>query len=86
MKTIISSTTLARNLGDCLARVKYRSEDFLITKNDEVVAELKPAGTSTCANWGAVAETMRSYPSDPSFADDLEKVYEMDVPPENPLT
>lgn len=83
MKTI-SSTTLARHLGDCLAKVKYRGEEFLITRNDEVIAELRPFTPPVSAKWGDLAEILSDYPADPDFADDLERVNRLDSPPENP--
>lgn len=41
--TIISTTEAARHLGDYLARVKHKGEHFLLTKNDQPIAELAPA-------------------------------------------
>lgn len=84
MKTTISSTGLVRQFGDCLARVKYRREVFVITKNDEEIAELTPLGTSRRATWGDLASELAARAADPGFADDLEKVNELDTIPENP--
>ena len=84
MKTSISSTSLARHLGEYLARVKYRSEGFLVTKNEDVVAELIPSSTPPRATWGQLAATLSDYPTDPGFAEDLEVVNDLDKPPENP--
>jgi len=84
MKTKISSTTLVRQFGDCLARVKYRGEAFVITKNEEEIAELAPLGTARGAKWSELASALSSLPVDPGFADDLEEVNESDTAPENP--
>lgn len=84
MKTIISSTKLVRQLGDCLARVKYRGEAFVITKNDEAVAELLPAGISHKGNWSDIAASLAALPFDEEFADDLQRVNQLDRLPENP--
>lgn len=84
MKVEISSTDAARNFGDCLARIKYRGDRFVITKNNEPVAELVPAAGSSRGTWGEIAEALAQLPVDPSFADDLEKVNAADRPPEDP--
>ncbi len=84
MKTIVTSTHLVRNLGDCLARVKYRGEKFVIKKNDEIIAELLPSGDSGDATWSELAAAVAAYPADADFADDLERVNQFDSPPENP--
>lgn len=84
MKTVLTSTQLVRNLGDCLARVKYRGESFLIKKNEEVIAEIHPAGDSGEATWSEIASALALLPTDPGFADDLEKVNQLDTVPENP--
>ena len=84
MKTIISSTKLVRQLGDCLARVKYRGEAFVITKNEEEIATLSPMETSRGAKWSELASALSASPVDPGFADDLEKINQMDRIPENP--
>lgn len=84
MKTIVSSTHLVRNLGDCLARVRYRGECFAIKKNDEIIAEMIPPGGSGGATWSELASAVAAYPADADFADDLERVNQLDTPPENP--
>ena len=84
MATIISTTEAARHLGDYLARVKHKGEHFLLTKNDQPIAELTPATGSRRATWGEVLAAVARLPHDPSFADDLEKVIEADQPSANP--
>jgi antitoxin (DNA-binding transcriptional repressor) of toxin-antitoxin stability system len=82
--TTISATEAARHLGDYLARVKHKGEHFLLTKNDQPIAELSPAGGSRRATWGELLSAIARLPRDPSFADDLEKVNEADQPAANP--
>ncbi|CAN5430211.1 hypothetical protein BH09VER1_BH09VER1_30530 [soil metagenome] len=84
MATTITSTEAARHLGDYLARVKYKGERFILTKNDQPIAELAPATGSRRANWGEMVDALKGLPLDPSFADDLEKVNRADQIPKNP--
>jgi antitoxin (DNA-binding transcriptional repressor) of toxin-antitoxin stability system len=82
--TTINTTEAARHLGDYLARVKYKGEHFLLTKNDQPIAKLSPATGSRRATWGELVSAVARLPRDPSFADDLEKVNEADQLAANP--
>jgi len=82
--TTISTTEAARHLGDYLARVKHKGEHFLLTKNDQAIAELSPAAGSRRATWGELVSAVARLPRDPSFADDLEKVNQTDQAEGNP--
>ncbi len=82
--TTISTTEAARHLGDYLARVKHKGEHFLLTKNDQPIAELAPARGSRRATWAEVMAAVARLPQDPSYADDLERVNEADQASENP--
>jgi antitoxin (DNA-binding transcriptional repressor) of toxin-antitoxin stability system len=82
--TTISTTEAARHLGDYLARVKHKGEHFLLTKNEQPIAELSPAMGSRRATWGELVAAVARLPHDASFADDLEKVNEADQPAANP--
>lgn len=84
MKTSISSTTLVRHMGDCLAKIKYRGDHFVITKNEEPVAELIPVEALRRGKWGELADALHGLPVDPTFADDLDRVNAADREPENP--
>ena len=84
MKIVISSTEAVRRFGDCLARIKYRGDSFVITRNDEPVAELMAAPGRRRATWGELVEALERLPHDPTFADDLEKVNNLDQIPANP--
>jgi prevent-host-death family protein len=84
METIaVPSTTLSRRFGEYLSRVRYRGDIVVVLKNDAPVAELTPLPIERCS----VREFMslwRRDPSDPDFADDLEKVGHADTPAVNP--
>jgi antitoxin (DNA-binding transcriptional repressor) of toxin-antitoxin stability system len=81
----VSSTELARNLGDVLARVRYRGQTFLVRKNGKVIARLEPAGPSGRATLQeAFAAWVSAAAPDPGFADDLERVNLADTPGANP--
>lgn len=84
VKVEISSTEAVRRFGDCLARIKYRGDTFVITRNDEPVAELVPAQGSRRATWAEIEDAVRNLAQDPGFADDLAKVNESDRVPSNP--
>ena len=82
--TTISTTEAARHLGDYLARVKHKGEHFLLTKNDQPIAELSPASGSRLATWAELTSAVARLSLNPSFADDLEKVNEADQPTSDP--
>lgn len=82
--TVISTTEAARHLGDYLARVKHKGERFLLTKNDQPIAELSPARGSQRATWSEMVVALARLPRDSGFADDLEKVNEADQTAINP--
>jgi antitoxin (DNA-binding transcriptional repressor) of toxin-antitoxin stability system len=84
MPTTITSTEAVRHLGDYLARIKYRHEHFILTKNDQPVAELSPVSHGRTATWAELRQALASLPPDPSFADDLERVNRLDQAPANP--
>jgi hypothetical protein len=81
----ITATELARSLGDVLGRVRYRHDAFLIERNGEVVARLVPVdGASVTTAEEALRAWLDAAPHDPTFADDLELVGSLDVPPDDP--
>jgi len=84
MKIEISSTEAVRRFGDCLARIKFRAESFVITRNEEPVAELIPVSGGRRATWGEIQGALDGLPQDPGFAADLEAVNQSDQPPANP--
>ena len=84
MKVQISSTEAVRRFGDCLARIRYRGDSFVITRNDQPIAELGPAEGSRRATWAEIKQVLAEHPADPDFAKDLESVNESDQIPGNP--
>ena len=85
METVISATTLARELGDVLGRIRYRGESFVIERNGLAVARLIPIGEQRSAT---VAEALRRWREvaqpDPEFAADLERIGAADREPGDP--
>ncbi|HMO52324.1 MAG TPA: hypothetical protein PKE26_14185 [Kiritimatiellia bacterium] len=84
MKTVVTTTEAARHLGDLLSRVRFRSEHFILTKNEKPIAELSPADGSGSARWGELCRAVEMLPLDSAFADDLEKVNRSDRVLNNP--
>ena len=82
--TTISTTEAARHLGDYLARVKHKGERFVLTKNDQPIAELMAATGSRSATWAELVGAVARLPRDSSFADDLERVNKADQTAANP--
>ncbi len=42
MNIPISSTEAARNLGDCMARIRHTGDRYIVSRNDKPVAMLGP--------------------------------------------
>lgn len=85
MKNTITATELARNIGDILARIRYRHESFVIERNGRAVARIAPvepghAGTVR----DALTVWLEGAASDPTFVDDLARVNAADRPADNP--
>ena len=75
METRITATELARSLSDVLNRVRYRGESFLVERNGEAVAALRPSGpSSTVTLRDMVAHCGDLEAPGEGFADDLEAV------------
>jgi len=85
MESSISATELARKLGDVLGRIRYRGESFVVERNGEPIARITPIVSRTA---GCILEGLRAWqeaaPSDPTLAEDLERVNQADQPPKNP--
>ena len=85
MEERISATELARRLGDFLGRVRYRGDSFVVEKNGTAVARLSPVSEGLHCTLGEALKAWSSVGErDPSFADDLEIVGELDQPPDDP--
>lgn len=71
--TRVSATEAARNLADILNRAKYRGESFLIERNGEPVAEIRPAKPETTV--ADFLDFLRTAPPlDDEFASDMDEV------------
>ena len=84
MKVTVSSTWAARNLGDCLARIKHTGDQFVLVRNGKPVAELVPVAGSRGAALRTVWDALASVRPDEGFADDLRAVNDADRVLENP--
>lgn len=84
MEDTVTATELARNLGDVLARVRYRRESFVVAKNGRPVARVVPVASSPMGTLKDVIDVWTRTPVDDEFADVLERVGRADAPPENP--
>jgi prevent-host-death family protein len=85
MEHRISATDLARNLGDVLARVRYRSDSYLVERNGDAVARVVPLATATPTTaLEALSVWREAGKADPAFAADLERVSALDVAPGDP--
>ena len=85
MAQVISATTLARQVGDLLGRIRYRSESFVIERNGVAIARLGPAGpTEPEPLSAALAAWLDAGEPEADFADALEQVGTADRIPENP--
>ena len=84
MKITISTTKAARNLGDCLARIKHTGDSYVLTKGRRPVAELIPVAEKGGATLGELMEALKQVEADPGFAEDLLRVNRADALMENP--
>ena len=83
MEHTIGATDLARNLGDVLARVRYRRDSFVVERNGKPVARVVPIAGAV--GGATVGEALTAWDDDsagdPTFADDLAAVDASDRPP-----
>ncbi|MFN8223135.1 MAG: type II toxin-antitoxin system prevent-host-death family antitoxin [Gaiellales bacterium] len=86
MEHRISATDLARNLGDVLARVRYRNDSYVVERNGDAVARLTPLATASPTTVGEAFRVWQATggPDDPDLADDLERIGALDRPPDDP--
>jgi antitoxin (DNA-binding transcriptional repressor) of toxin-antitoxin stability system len=85
MKNVISATTLVRQLGDILGRVRYRGETFVVERNGVAIARLTPVHSRRRVRTvEALTRWRDAAPADPDFAADLERVGAADREPGNP--
>ena len=85
MNRVISATTLARQLGDVLGRIRYRGESFIIEQNGVAVTRLIPARGNRA---GTIVDALRRWRDaaepEPEFASSLERIGAADPEPGDP--
>jgi antitoxin (DNA-binding transcriptional repressor) of toxin-antitoxin stability system len=84
MRNTISATELVRNLGDVLARIRYRHESFVIERNGRPVARMEPVSGASGTVREALSAWLADAAADPSFGDDLARVNAADRPAADP--
>ena len=85
MEGRISSTQLARKLGDILGRVRYRGESFVVERNGDPVARLVPAPGRSGVTLREAFDAWRAAAApEPAFAADLGRIGKAASPPDNP--
>jgi hypothetical protein len=85
MKTVISATSLARQLGDVLGRIRYRRDAFVIERNGVPVATLEPIEVDAGATVrSALAAWRDAADADADFADALDRIGAADRAPGYP--
>ena len=84
METRISATELARTLGDVLARIRYRREEFVVERNGVPVARVVPIQSARLGTLAELLTIWTSHEPDSDLADVLERAGAADRPPENP--
>ncbi|MFP4166055.1 MAG: hypothetical protein ACLFUF_02685 [Opitutales bacterium] len=62
MKIEIPCTEAARKLGDCLERIRYTGDSFVLTKNKAPIAELLPLAQGNKCTLGEMVEDLRTLP------------------------
>ncbi len=78
METRITATELARNLSDILNRVRYKGETFIVERNGEVVAEVKPSIVPKTITLRQLIDLWPTLPKpDPEFWDDVEEAHRL---------
>ena len=84
-ETRISSTELARSLGNVLGRVRYRAETFVIERNGKAIACLGPLPQRPGRGpFHALSAWKRAGKRDPELAEQLEALDREDLPAEDP--
>ena len=85
MSTKITATELAKSLSDILNRVRYRGESFVVERNGEAVAEIRPLVPRKVVTLADLADIIRSLPPpDEGFLDVIEEAQRSQTPPKFP--
>ena len=86
MKNIISVTEAARNFADCINRVHYRNQSFVLVKNGKPLARLIPEKEKKCTGKELAAALRKVELTPKEFAAwraDLKKARKILKPPED---
>lgn len=84
-ETHISTTELARSIGDILGRLRYRGESFIVEKNGTPIAILAPYGAGRGAGLKATLQGwVDAGEPDEELATLLEEIGSGDTPLEDP--
>ena len=97
-ETRISSTELARSIGEILGRLRYGGESFIVEKNGEPVAVLRPypgldrppsraSEDRPAQATSSLADVLRAWAEgdpDPAWADLLKELGRADAPVDDP--
>jgi hypothetical protein len=75
---------VARDLGDCLARIRHRGGRFMITIGNRPVTELGPECDAQETTPGVLRAALREIRADADFAANLKRVNAADAMMENP--
>ena len=81
----ISSTDLARSIGDILGRLRYRGDSFIVEKNGTPIAILSPYPSEHETGLKAILQAwVDAGEPDEEFAAFLEQLGRRDTPLEDP--
>jgi len=81
----ISSTELARSIGDILGRVRYGRESFVVERNGKEVALLTPTSDASPKSLKEVLGAwIHAGPPDEEWANLLEQIGREDLPGQDP--
>jgi len=85
MPRTVSATTLVRQLGEILGRIRYRGESFVIERNGVAVARLVPIARGRRGNLVDALHHWRDAGApEPEFAAALDRVGHADRAPGDP--
>jgi len=68
----ITATEASRRFSDILNRAKYGGESFIVERNGEPMAEIRPA--KPCSTVADLIAFLRENPPDPDFERDMREV------------
>jgi antitoxin (DNA-binding transcriptional repressor) of toxin-antitoxin stability system len=66
-RTVISVTEASRNFADCVSRVHYQNQSFVLVKNGKALARLVPEAEKACTG-KELAEALAAVRLEPADA------------------